>query len=266
MNATADAIFGPQLRGSFDFTLLFEQAILSISPSALFLVASPVRVAILSCGKPEFKVSTTLWIKLVRSRSRYLQQHQCLALTNSVKIPVFFLFGLQLANLTLWSVPSAPRTRVSVAATTLSLVDVLAVGALLWAEHRYSHSPSTLLSLYLSTTLLFDVAITRSLFLRKDLTAISVLAAATVAVKLLILALEEIPKRGHSLSRVSKEVSSGWWNRSVFWWLNSTFRKGFKSFIRVDDLSSVDYQLSSHHLARKLDQAWKSGNYMFAVL
>lgn len=45
----ADDSFGPTVgnpscRGGFDFTLLFEDSIFSIAPSALFLLVAPVRV------------------------------------------------------------------------------------------------------------------------------------------------------------------------------------------------------------------------------
>jgi hypothetical protein len=42
-----DQIFGPAVSGcrdDFDFTLLFEQSILSIGPSALLLLITPLRI------------------------------------------------------------------------------------------------------------------------------------------------------------------------------------------------------------------------------
>jgi hypothetical protein len=66
MNATADTTFGPQLKGHFDFTLLFEQSIFSIGPSTVLLVASLLRIAVLARRQPSFDASTLLWIKLVR--------------------------------------------------------------------------------------------------------------------------------------------------------------------------------------------------------
>ena len=47
-SASSDDMFGPAVqlgcRDSFDFTLLFEQAILSIVPSALLLLLTPIRI------------------------------------------------------------------------------------------------------------------------------------------------------------------------------------------------------------------------------
>ncbi|CAI7635556.1 unnamed protein product [Penicillium crustosum] len=64
MNATADATFGPRLQGHFDFTLLFEQSIFSIGPSAILLTTSLFRITALTRRKPSFGASTLLWIKL----------------------------------------------------------------------------------------------------------------------------------------------------------------------------------------------------------
>lgn len=56
MNSSTRAVysadnFGPTVPGEFDFTLLFEDTILSLLPSALLLVAIPVRLLSLR-GKP----------------------------------------------------------------------------------------------------------------------------------------------------------------------------------------------------------------------
>ena len=63
-----DDSFGPAViacRGGFDFTLLFEQSILTIGPAALFLLLSPFRLWQLV--KEERKISTQwmLWVKQV---------------------------------------------------------------------------------------------------------------------------------------------------------------------------------------------------------
>ncbi|RDA91871.1 hypothetical protein CP533_0366 [Ophiocordyceps camponoti-saundersi (nom. inval.)] len=237
MNATADASFGPQLPGSFDFTLFFEQAVFSIGPSALLLLASPFHILALAGRKPSFGADKLLWLKLL-----------C----------VFLLFGLRLAILLLW-VDSSPvvRTRLTLTAASLSLADVVAMGSLIYADHRYSYSPSILVSLYISATILLDVANVRSLVLRQRLVPVAVINAISLTFKLLLLALEEVPKRHFSVLFVSKETSSGLWNRSVLWWLNSTFYKGYIAFLRIDDLIILDHKLSSRRLASSLDREWR---------
>jgi hypothetical protein len=67
---TSDSLFGPGYDGpfrKFDFTLLFEDTILTIVPATLFLVAASVRAVWLT-SKPN-KVTTSL------SRSTKLVRH-----------------------------------------------------------------------------------------------------------------------------------------------------------------------------------------------
>lgn len=67
---TADIAFGPE-KGDhvFDFTLLFEQSILGILPSALFILISIVRAKSLWQREPCVRAGWLLWAKLV-SRPR----------------------------------------------------------------------------------------------------------------------------------------------------------------------------------------------------
>ncbi|KAI0126126.1 putative ABC multidrug transporter [Xylariales sp. AK1849] len=236
INATEDASFGPNYAGSFDFTILFEQSIFSLGPSALLLLAAPFRIAALIRSKSKIRLGILLWLKL---------------------LGVLVLFVLQLVNLVLWSLSSAPYAPVATAAASLSLAGAVAIGLLLYAEHRHSYSPSMLVSIFLSITILLDTATIRSLFLRGNLVALGGITSAAVAMKLLLLVLEEFPKK-RSAQNTSKEALSGLWNRSVFWWLNVTFRKGFKAFLQVEDLSKLDQNLASDYIGKKLDQTWSS--------
>jgi ATP-binding cassette, subfamily C (CFTR/MRP), member 1 len=60
--------FGPQLAGQFDFTLLFEQTILSLLPNALFCSAFAIRLAQLRQRPRKVVAGYLLWLKLVRLR------------------------------------------------------------------------------------------------------------------------------------------------------------------------------------------------------
>lgn len=59
---------GPHCRGAFDFTLLFEESILSLSVSCLFLVLIPDRLFKLSSNNVEVTASPLRWAKAVRSK------------------------------------------------------------------------------------------------------------------------------------------------------------------------------------------------------
>lgn len=66
----ADDAFGPVVstdcRNGFDFTLLFEQTILSLVPAIAFLVASPIRIGYLSKKNVRTQSNVIRTIKLVR--------------------------------------------------------------------------------------------------------------------------------------------------------------------------------------------------------
>jgi ATP-binding cassette subfamily C (CFTR/MRP) protein 1 len=68
---SADYLFGPQVspcRRSFDFTVLFEESILGILPSGIFLVLACFRVWTLIHHKRKTHVSCFYAYKLVSSK------------------------------------------------------------------------------------------------------------------------------------------------------------------------------------------------------
>lgn len=67
----ADDLFGPivnpHCRGGFDFTLLFEQSVLSMIPAAIIVVAFPLRLAYLATSRSKTQLGPIRLLKLVRS-------------------------------------------------------------------------------------------------------------------------------------------------------------------------------------------------------
>lgn len=57
---------GPDVRGGFDFTLLFEESILSIAPLAIVLIVAPFRIAFLLKRERKLLRSKSLYTKVVR--------------------------------------------------------------------------------------------------------------------------------------------------------------------------------------------------------
>lgn len=128
-------------------------------------------------------------------------------------------------------------------------------------EHRRSLRSSAAISLYLSLTLLLDVAKTRSYLSRPGLEAVGGLSVVAATIRLAIVLLQEVPKRTHIKDpalreSLSKEATSGFWNRSFFLWLNATFSLGFKSALRVDDLGYLGDDFSAEYLAAKFEPVW----------
>lgn len=175
----------------------------------------------------------------------------------------------RVALIALWALPGTVGTQVSVAGSVLDLIGSLAVTVLLYTEHRRSIRPSTILVSYLALSILFDLAQTRTLFLRSpDNGSIQALFTASLATKLALLCLEEVPKRPLVVDRTKNlalEATSGPINRSVFWWLNQLFFKGFKSLLQVGDLGSIGNKFDSARLLSKLHEVWqasdRSGKY-----
>ncbi|EQL02449.1 ABC transporter, transmembrane domain, type 1 [Ophiocordyceps sinensis CO18] len=245
LNVTADdTLFGPQLQGNFDFTLLFQQTILSILPSSLFLVASSAYLSRLLRKPICVRAGALLWAKLA---------------------VVVALVGIQLARTALWSSSVIFRSDAALAAASLSCLDALCMAAVLLAEHRHSPRPSTLLSVHLSLGVLFDVAMTRSCFRRHSLYALGCLSIVVVVLKMAILLLEEVSKKSlvhdqQLRSSLGRESTSGFWSRSLFLWLNSTLCFGFRSIMSVGDLQDLGPELRSERLFAKFQPFWGKAN------
>ncbi|KAK7455438.1 hypothetical protein Landi51_02642 [Colletotrichum acutatum] len=233
-----DDYFGPQVRGYFDFTVLFEQSILSILPSALFILLVPVRITSLLRNGIRVCSGKVLWLKLSA-------------------ITAFLC--LQIALITLWSLPTAPKTKISAAESVISLVEVIAIGALSYTEHKRSARPSLLLGGYLVLTIILDTAHARTLWIRDGLTPFAGVFTASLVVKAVMLVLEETPKRAYlpdSEKDVAVECTTGVVSRSLFWWLNGLFFQGFKLLIGLEDLGPIDRKFDSTVLLGRLDRVW----------
>ena len=81
--------------------------------------------------------------------------------------------------------------------------------------------------------MLFNVARARSYFNRGGLESFGTLQVATAALKLALVALEEVSKKSlfqseHGRSSIGPETSGDFWNRSLFVWVKNTLLIGFK--------------------------------------
>ncbi|KAJ5698548.1 hypothetical protein N7462_000553 [Penicillium macrosclerotiorum] len=149
-----------------------------------------------------------------------------------VKMAAWFLFfGLQIAQTILWALPAADRTKASIATNAVLAVGALLLCVLSYAEHSRSVRPSFILNTYLLCSLLFDIARVRTLWLRAVDGFNEVIAVVTTA-------------------------TAGFYNRSVFFWLNPLFKNGFRNLLSVDDLFVLDKELSSERLLALFEERW----------
>lgn len=244
-----DQTFGPQLRGHFDFTLLFQHAILTLLPSALLIVSCP---AYMYCHTQRTAVSDAgwlLWAKLVTAVA---------------------LIGTELAGAVLWSNAKSHGSNMAIIASSVACVGMAAVLVMIFFEHRHSYRPSSLLATFLILTMLFDIVKARTHFTRTRLTAVAVLCVVAIFLKCTLMALGELPKR--SLIRdpkkkdCSDETVSGFWNRSLFLWLNKMFIIGFNRNLEIRDLPELEPEFNSELLHDQLQSTWKNGMFGYPPL
>ncbi|CCT72441.1 related to multidrug resistance protein [Fusarium fujikuroi IMI 58289] len=238
LNVLPETDFGPSASGRFDFTVLFENVVLSIVPSALFLILVPQRL---------------LWLK--REPRKTVENSRLL-----IKLGLITLYtGLQLVVLTYWTVGPLPTSKPQIAAAALVFVNGLLLALLSYVEHTRSVRPSTIINVYLLFTALFDCAISRTLWLLDGAHAVARLFTAATSAKALILISEAWEKR--SILRVqyrdlSPETTSGILGRSVFWWINPLMKLGFSSLLTERDLYAIENSLLGKRLFAQAEKSW----------
>jgi ATP-binding cassette, subfamily C (CFTR/MRP), member 1 len=116
---------------------------------------------------------------------------------------------------------------------------------------------------YLFLTLLFDIAQSRTLWLRQHDTynrVIAIVFTVAVVLKLGLLLLEAVEKRRILRSKYRSyppEATAGVFNKSFFWWINPLFRRGFSKTLTLDDLFLLDKHLLSERHEAKLENEWR---------
>ncbi|VTT70466.1 unnamed protein product [Fusarium fujikuroi] len=238
LDASFGPFVGPECRDGFDFTLVFEQSILVLSPAALLLILAPVRL---------FRLRNVP-VKVTGHRLR------------TVKLALIALLAvLHLMLVVLWAIrPSNSRLdRVSVAAACVSFASSLMSCVLSRVEHAKSPRPSSLLSLFLAASLLLDVTLLRTLWLVPMSAAIPSVFTAAFALKAIIVVLEGWNKAPHLVAGSgphSPEVTAGLYARAVFAWVTPLLLTGFRKLLRPMDLFELDEEMGSAGL---IDGFWK---------
>ncbi|KAM5453644.1 hypothetical protein McanCB56680_002853 [Microsporum canis] len=232
---------GPNCRGGFDFTLTFEQSILTITPSVLLLLFTPLRLYWLSRASLKTKSSLS-------------------AACSTKLLGAVALTGIQVALLALWAKTPQAQTVVSIPAAVLSLVDALAICLLSYMEHTRSIRPSTSLGVFFLASLVLDIPQSRTLFLSPDdRTPIAAVFTAGIGLKLLLLVLEaqsKIRELKPPYLLYPPESTASIWVRLAFWWLNPLFFRGFARLLTMQDLFSMDKKLVTFTIRDKMHATW----------
>jgi len=149
---------------------------------------------------------------------------------------------------------------VSVASAVINLVASLHILALSWVEDARSVRPSSLIILYLLLSLLSDLPQARTRWLLGAHLPLAAVFTASVGAKLVLLALESFNKRQYLRSEyrsLPPESTSGILNRSLLWWLNDLFERGYRTLLPFDALYVLDGELTSDALAERVAHAWR---------
>ncbi|KAM0457365.1 hypothetical protein ACHAO4_003163 [Trichoderma viride] len=249
---------GPQCRGGFDFTLLFEETILSILLSSIFILLSPLKIFALFAAPIRVKSSPLDWAKKLTSSSFLKTTSICFIALSAA------LVGLWVVNSSKPPSSAITYTRATIASSALNLVLSLLYALLSHLEHRSSFRPSFLISIYLALSILFDAARSRTLWMLENAGGSSIPAVftANLALRAVMLLFESTEKRSvlaDEYKNVSEEGASGPYNLGVFYWLSSLFFTGYKKILAHEDLYQLDDTLRSEPLAKKMSEAWGKG-------
>ncbi|VTT56482.1 unnamed protein product [Fusarium fujikuroi] len=230
---SADNSFGPQRAGVFDFTILFEQSILSLLPTGLFILLVPMRLSVLWNNERATKSKPLLWVKMVT---------------------IAIYASLQTALLVLWCRQTSTKT--AIAEPALGLIESFALAALSFVEHRNSRKPSKLIGTFLVITIILDIALVRTFWIR-SMHSIAGVFTASFVIKTILLILEETPKTLLSEKEKIQETASGVVNRSFFWWLNGLFLQGHRTILETEDLQAIDSKFDTDHVSAPLEKQWE---------
>ncbi|KND86897.1 Canalicular multispecific organic anion transporter 2 [Tolypocladium ophioglossoides CBS 100239] len=249
-----DDSFGPwagrTCRGGFDFTLLFEESILSILLSSLFLLAAPSPILKLVREPVKVRSNPLNWSKRIVSL--------CFVGLSAA------LVGLLATDSNASADSAITHTRATIPSAVLTFVLSLVYVLLSVLEHRSSIRPSSLISIYLGLSILFDTARARTMWLldNANVSAIPAVFTASLALKAVMLLLESTEKRSilrDEYCDAAPESVSGPYNLGVFYWLSTLFFTGYRKVLEPEDLFPLDDELQSEALAKTMFDAWDKG-------
>ena len=153
--------------------------------------------------------------------------------------------------------PHTPSAEIP--AEVFSFLASLTAAILSQWEHTRSIRPSALLQLYLMVALVVQAVHLRSLWLRNDDTTMRGLGLGQIIACAIFLAVESVSKESILLQRQkrSPQDTNDVFSQRLFWWLNSTFRRGYTSVLAPTDLDKMDEDLSSTDPQRRFRLEWR---------
>ncbi|KAK3900029.1 P-loop containing nucleoside triphosphate hydrolase protein [Staphylotrichum tortipilum] len=220
-----DLAFGPVVDGCrrpFDFTLVFEESILTILPSALSSIWGAVALFRLARRRPTAEVVLVQWREAAK---------RSLAL-------LAFLAQVAIAIST--SVNPATRTPLTIPAGVLASLLSALVAALCYLAAPRSFRPSSAVVGVLGLALPSEAVRCRSYWLMNQKLPAGLLLA-SIGVKTALLVLEDLRKpTAKGAPEKSLEERSGLGVRGFFQWLVPLLMAGYRTHLEPKDLTPVD--------------------------
>ena len=264
--AGADNLFGPRIDPScrsFDFTLLFEDAIFTTLPAAVFLLLVPVQLWRISKTKIKVNSYTLATWKLVSRAPGFFFNHtEKKKITNEPMLQALLgtLFSLHLAFLVLLSQIPSFTTSLSLASGVLATAAVAAAGALSFLEDQRSARPSDILVLYFSACTLLTIPRLRSLWLMPSHDALKAILTVTFIATVAVVVVESSRKNKflrQPYKKLPKEETVSFWSRGLFVWILPFFKLGYSKELALHDIPEVGFGLEGEACWTKLQA---SGN------
>ena len=258
----SDHHFGPRVNPdcrSLDFTLTFEDAILSTLPAVAFLLLLPMRLGILARRRVAATTSTLMRYKLVREHQQSPMKKPE-SLSGGLQGFLAAFFAVNLAYLIVSATCSTLRTDYSISSATLNIIAAAGCILLSCVEDERSLRPSSLLTLYLSAWALTAIPRLRTLWSLSGSVGAASCWTVAVAISLIALFVESLndSRRLNNTTRhVTKEETVNFWNRGLFVWVIPLFRLGFSSLLSLDNIGAVDNYLCAEPTSGKLEPTWK---------
>ncbi|KAK6532681.1 hypothetical protein TWF281_006860 [Arthrobotrys megalospora] len=236
-----DLGFGPTVlhcRQGLDFTLQFEESMFDLVPAGLVILLSPFRI----------------W-QLRRRPKRVFEK----SFAGSKLMNIAILAILKLILAIVWTFRAPVLTKTSIAAAAVSFCEVLAIGIVSSHEHVRNIRPSSLLSLALTISIIFDIIRARTFIKINFDNLLTALFTASIASKASVLLLEAKDKRVFLRSPDTEkppEETSGLFSRSVFWWLTPLLRSGYSKILSFSDLWHLDDRIDAPDVKDHFYQTW----------
>ncbi|KAJ7230413.1 hypothetical protein GGX14DRAFT_692155 [Mycena pura] len=231
MTCVQDKSFGPASTcRDLDFTLYFEQTILSFSPDVVFIVFAFLRLVYLNSKSRRTKASG--W------------SYALLALKD---VAALFVLSATIASLVVSRHQQIYSTSLGLAAPAVQIISAVFLTALVPVEHFKSLTPSTLIITYAFIKGLFGAATMRtSLKLVEPQTTIVLLELVTAAYLLLVFA--EILGKGRAVldKQVAEVSATSFVSRPLFLWLIPLMWSGRKKKLVIPDCGAIPAAMGAH--------------------